>query len=422
MLVKKLILLFVLVQVAFCMPKPQFITLRDGKIGVNFGGYHAEAGLGGLLTGNAAHGGLSASAGTPFGQRAGAGLGGTVDGQGRTVGGLYAGASANSEVGASAALGGNLDGSGGFGGRGSEAHAYGHSTKTVQLSQTPQHHVDQTSVVKEKEIIKEKGFDVRTNVNVQAPVSSVQPPAVLPSPSQHVPLDDTPLTTYSKRIHKKKFRQRLRPSHNKAVLVEKRIERPALRASNRFFATQSHNQFQQQVPSANVDYRNFLDFGFFSNAAAAFGGRASENPYTHTVYVEKELSPNNVIFHKETFTPPVQPSVIESTHSIDVSEKNSVKQVKHVSSEESSEEDTGHHVGGGIGVRSSVGAASDGHSRVDATTYTKTRQWNLGPTFFDDIFNIPISTLGAVNQFLNNKAAAANGGATVTKTVEVQHS
>lgn len=56
------------------------------------------SGLGGLLTGNAAHGGLSASAGTPFGkliqhdfktqlyffkyfsgQRAAAGLGGTVD-------------------------------------------------------------------------------------------------------------------------------------------------------------------------------------------------------------------------------------------------------------------------------------------------------------------------------------------------------
>lgn len=45
---------------------------------MNFGGYHAEAGLGGLLTGNAAHGGLSASAGTPYGQQAGAGLGGSV--------------------------------------------------------------------------------------------------------------------------------------------------------------------------------------------------------------------------------------------------------------------------------------------------------------------------------------------------------
>lgn len=45
----------------------QLISFKDGKFGVNFAGYHAEAGLGGLLTGNAAHGGLSASAGTPFG-------------------------------------------------------------------------------------------------------------------------------------------------------------------------------------------------------------------------------------------------------------------------------------------------------------------------------------------------------------------
>lgn len=45
---------------------------------MNFGGYHAEAGLGGLLTGNAAHGGLSASAGTPYGQTAVAGLGGNT--------------------------------------------------------------------------------------------------------------------------------------------------------------------------------------------------------------------------------------------------------------------------------------------------------------------------------------------------------
>lgn len=59
----------------------QFLTFENGKIGVNFGGYHAEAGLGGLLTGNAAHGGLSASAGTPYGQVAGAGLGGSLDGK-----------------------------------------------------------------------------------------------------------------------------------------------------------------------------------------------------------------------------------------------------------------------------------------------------------------------------------------------------
>ncbi|KAH8299565.1 hypothetical protein KR044_003064, partial [Drosophila immigrans] len=84
----------------------QLITLRDGKVGVNFAGYHADAGLGGLLTGNSAHGGLSASAGTPWGSRAAAGLGGGLDG--RTAGGLYAAAQANDEVGASAVLGGSV--------------------------------------------------------------------------------------------------------------------------------------------------------------------------------------------------------------------------------------------------------------------------------------------------------------------------
>lgn len=59
----------------------QLITLRDGQVGVNFAGYHAAAGLGGLLTGNSAHGGLSASAGTPWGSRAAAGLGGNLDGE-----------------------------------------------------------------------------------------------------------------------------------------------------------------------------------------------------------------------------------------------------------------------------------------------------------------------------------------------------
>ncbi|OWR53473.1 putative glycerol-3-phosphate acyltransferase, partial [Danaus plexippus plexippus] len=28
---------------------PQFISFKDGKLGVNFGGYHAGVGIGGLL-------------------------------------------------------------------------------------------------------------------------------------------------------------------------------------------------------------------------------------------------------------------------------------------------------------------------------------------------------------------------------------
>lgn len=120
-----------LISVTMVHGKPQLITLKDGKIGVNFAGYHAEAGLGGLLTGNGAHGGLSASAGTPWGPAAGAGLGGSVDG--KTAGGLYAGATAGHGVGASAALGGKVDEYGAYGGEGAEAHAGGLSTKTVKL-------------------------------------------------------------------------------------------------------------------------------------------------------------------------------------------------------------------------------------------------------------------------------------------------
>ncbi|EDW36006.1 GL17564 [Drosophila persimilis] len=98
----------------------QLITLRDGKVGVNFAGYHADAGLGGLLTGNSAHGGLSASAGTPWGSRAAAGLGGNLDG--RTDGFGYAAAQANPSVGASALLGGSA---GEHGYIGAEAHSPG---------------------------------------------------------------------------------------------------------------------------------------------------------------------------------------------------------------------------------------------------------------------------------------------------------
>ncbi|XP_017123528.1 uncharacterized protein LOC108143539 isoform X2 [Drosophila elegans] len=98
----------------------QLITLHDGKVGVNFAGYHADAGLGGLLTGNSAHGGLSASAGTPWGSRAAAGLGGTLDGRAAGVG--YAAAQANPSVGASALLGGSAGENGYIG---AEAHSPG---------------------------------------------------------------------------------------------------------------------------------------------------------------------------------------------------------------------------------------------------------------------------------------------------------
>lgn len=61
------------------------IQFTNGGIRLNFAGYHAEAGLGGLLRGGPG-GGLHASAGTPWGAHAGAGLGGQVNGNDGSLG------------------------------------------------------------------------------------------------------------------------------------------------------------------------------------------------------------------------------------------------------------------------------------------------------------------------------------------------
>lgn len=64
------------------------MQFTNGGIRLNFGGYHAQAGLGGLLRGTGTGGGLHASVGTPWGAHAGAGLGGQVGGNDGTLG-LY---------------------------------------------------------------------------------------------------------------------------------------------------------------------------------------------------------------------------------------------------------------------------------------------------------------------------------------------
>ncbi|XP_004444215.2 uncharacterized protein LOC6593135 isoform X1 [Drosophila persimilis] len=184
----------------------QLITLRDGKVGVNFAGYHADAGLGGLLTGNSAHGGLSASAGTPWGSRAAAGLGGNLDG--RTDGFGYAAAQANPSVGASALLGGSA---GEHGYIGAEAHSPG---KTVISSK--QHTVHQAPVA-------------------VSPTSGPDAPPALPTVSNNVQRvkppkkyslirQDSPVKTDVKTVQTHKY--------------SKTVQRPQT-VENRFLAPQS---------------------------------------------------------------------------------------------------------------------------------------------------------------------------------------
>ncbi|XP_015126233.1 uncharacterized protein LOC107047866 isoform X1 [Diachasma alloeum] len=96
-----------------------FLQFKNGGVRVNFAGYHAEAGLGGLLGGSGTRGGLYAGVGTPFGPHASADIGGALGGD-KGAGGLRARAGlGNGLPEAAAGLGGNLDGSngGGNGGR-----------------------------------------------------------------------------------------------------------------------------------------------------------------------------------------------------------------------------------------------------------------------------------------------------------------
>ncbi|XP_065369627.1 uncharacterized protein LOC135961907 [Calliphora vicina] len=130
------ILLTCLLQTA--LAAPQLISFKDGKVGVNFLGYHAEAGLGGGQNDGGLLGGLHASAGTPWGQNAAAGLGGNVNG--RAAGVLYAGAQATPDVGAGAVLGGDTS-QGGY--SGSEAYANGKvssRTRTIVAGNTQVSH------------------------------------------------------------------------------------------------------------------------------------------------------------------------------------------------------------------------------------------------------------------------------------------
>lgn len=241
----------------------QFITFKDGKIGVNFLGFNAEAGLGGLLTGNAAHGGLSASAGTPFGQRAAAGLGGTIDEKGRPRGGGFAAATAGSGVGASAALGGNVDEQGAQGGLGSEAHAAGYSTKKLEISQYPQ------------------------QLNIPQNVKSIEYGPLTPriSLKQDVSRQQSS-GQYEKRRLKTKYVQN--DNQNKISKLDSRV------------ADEEEDYYEPQpAPAPVADYRSFFDFGYFSDIAASISG--APNPQTQSGYgiqIRKQKSPNTVVLEK----------------------------------------------------------------------------------------------------------------------------
>uniref|UniRef100_A0A182TB46 Uncharacterized protein n=1 Tax=Anopheles maculatus TaxID=74869 RepID=A0A182TB46_9DIPT len=285
--------------------------------------------MGGLLTGNNAHGGLSASAGTPHGQQAGAGIGGLLGGNGHGVG-------------ASAAIGGGLDDRGAAGGAGAESHAGGVSKKVVRLGQT-----NQGAPPSEVVITKETGLQHGGNferIDDQHQVhTELRAPAPQPAPAH----------SYHKTVYKKKV-----ISHpHKVAIVET----------------------QHTGPEPQIDLERFFDFQKFSNFGAHYAHPAPPPP-----------------------PPPPPPPTFQKTFVKQVSYQQAPSYEKEVHTRFDS---SNGHSGSGASSSSThvVSSSSNAHN----------------PNFWNDIFNIPISTLTAVNQLLNNKS---QGGAVhVEKRVEHHH-
>ncbi|XP_048525629.1 homeotic protein female sterile isoform X1 [Dendroctonus ponderosae] len=158
---------------------PPLLSFKDGNVGVNFLGFKASAGLGGLLRGDGSQGGLHASAETPFGQKAHAGLGGMTDANGRSLGGLYAGATAGGGVGASAGLGG-MTGAEGSVGRSYAASSAGGGRTVIKERFSSAPSAGGISVMASEEVHVQKipksvsTFNVEVGKDIQAPAPASQ--------------------------------------------------------------------------------------------------------------------------------------------------------------------------------------------------------------------------------------------------------
>lgn len=76
----------------------------------------------------------------------------------------------------------------------------------------------------------------------------------------------------------------------KQVEVEQRFEAP----QQQYEAPPPRRQ-----PQDNFDYRNFFDFGFFSNAGASLSGAPHPATQNGQVFAyQKQISPGTVVLHK----------------------------------------------------------------------------------------------------------------------------
>ncbi|CAK1585333.1 unnamed protein product [Parnassius mnemosyne] len=338
---------------------PQLISYKDGKLGVNFGGYHAAVGLGGLL-GTGASGGLFAEAGTPFGQAARAGLGGTVDSNGGAKGGLYAGATAGRNIQAAAGLAGGVNGETSAGSGYASAQA-GNQFATSNLAgktsssefavikesiKDAELHAEidkqilqnelKTEVTNEVKPLSENRFHFETNKEIQTPLKIEKEASYKP---------------YNHHVHKSAYVGSFVDSTsgiglNSPQLIQKRID------------IGSENHGQGEINSAGqVSYKKEVNIG--------------RNPQ----------------FFDDIFNIPIAALTAVRTFLTNTAANTNISIQKSGSVQSETDSISPKH------LSSSSLTSSDAHISVKTPSASQV---------LDDIIAIPINTLGAVNSFLNN--------------------
>ncbi|KAG6447725.1 hypothetical protein O3G_MSEX005151 [Manduca sexta] len=389
-----------------CYSAPQFITFKEGKLGVNFGGYHAGVGLGGLLGGGVG-GGLFAEAGTPHGQSARAGLGGNVDENGRTAGNLFAGATAGRSVGAAAGLGGKVvageTGGVGFGvaeggihqasaGLAGETNVHGSAGITYSGTKSlavPSTIVKETEVsvvpvenVKHKEIHKEYNVDAFNEItpvaaagveaNVGASVNlnaNAQPTAVV----KEVYVEPQPVVVEKHIVH----------THTKPHHVHNAAYIGGFIGAGIDAAPQPVSVHK----SVGTAIQKRIDVGVESEgsiAAAAAADAHGGGQVLHTKEVTVSRNPN---FFQDIFNIPISALKSVSTFLTNTAGNTGVSVQNSATIHTDSDKILPKH------ASSVSSSSSEAHIAIETPSASQ---------LIDGIFSIPINTLSAVNKFLEN--------------------
>ncbi|XP_028165212.1 uncharacterized protein LOC114356314 isoform X1 [Ostrinia furnacalis] len=364
--------------VSQCYAAPQWITFNDGKLGVNFGGYHAAVGIGGILgqNGSSSGSGLFAEAGTPYGQAAHAGFGGSMNSDGRPVGGLFAGATAGNKITAQAGIGGAVNGN----------KVQGNGFASAQAG----NQFASSGLGGDASGAGANGFTYSgTNSFLGGAKGKVDTVEVKPLPDQ----------TNVKKVHKEfKF-----DSANEVNFVPLAADKPSVEEQTPVVVKEVSYLFQPTNYRTGSYFNNYLD------SVMNIRFRMPQVEYRlQTQWRRPQL--NSIYRSPQTTYVQTPPQVVEKHVYKHTKPRHHLRKIAYVGGDVAvAQPQPAIQKRIDVGVEANAGAAADvGASGNAGQVYTKQVTFQRNPNFFADIFNIPISTLKAVGNFLGNAAGSTN--------------